>query len=142
MSDAKQEISNTKVDPRTGKAIVIRTPESMVTPPSEKSISPIDQVVGKNPPVQSLRYHPEWAGMQITVTDVTFGDGMIGDKKTEYMMAACFITAPGAKATPENFVLLRTGADNVYQRVSAAWAQGALPIRGTLRLAGRKWLLD
>lgn len=134
-------VTNQIVDARTGEVIVLKQ-EANFQPPDPRTVSDVNKVVGKNPPAINLRDHPEFAGMEITVMDVRFTGGDIGGKKTTYMVAACFITAPGRKATQEDFRVVITGADNVMQRIAAAYAQGALPIKGTLRKAGRAWFLD
>jgi hypothetical protein len=133
---------NVRVDPRSGLAIRIKTAEDMAIPPDPKSVSPIDKVAGKNPPVANLRDHPEWAGMDLYITDVRFGEGEVNGKHSDYFIAVAFVCAPGKKPAKENFVLLRTGADNVYQRIAEAYVKNALPVKGTLRRGGRAWFLD
>lgn len=132
---------NQIVDARTGEVILIKD-QTDFQPPDPRTVSDVNKVVGKNPPKANLRDHPEYSGMEITIMDVRFTGGDIGGKKTTFMVAPAYITVPGRKATQEDFRMLITGSDNVIGRVAAAFAKGALPIKGTLRLSGRAWFLD
>jgi hypothetical protein len=131
-----------RLDPVTGKMIKYKTPEALATPPDLGSVSAISKIAGKNPPVANLRDHPEWNGMDCYITEVHFGEGEVNGRHSDYFVASAFICPPGGKPSKDNFVLLRTGAGNMYERVSAAFVMNALPIKGTLRKGGRAWFLD
>ena len=131
-----------RLDPISGKMIMFKTAEQMATPPDMQAVSKISQVAGANPPVANLRDHPEWAGMDCYITEVHFGEGEQNGKQSDYFVATAFICAPGQKPKPDNFVLLRTGAGNIYNRIAEAFVKNALPIKGTLRKGGRAWFLD
>lgn len=137
MSPEKQQI----IDSKTGEIIVSR-PAIALRPPDPKSVKKIGDVAGANPPAINLRDHPELHGMELQVVDVHFTSGDTGGKKTTYMVAAAYIVRPGAKATPDDFRIVLTGADNVMGRVMEAFSNNALPVSGILRKAGRAWFLD
>lgn len=129
------------IDRTTGEAIVVRE-RGALTPPDPKALTPIAKAAGANPPAINLRDHPEFHGMEMQVVDVQFRSGEIGGRKTTFMLAACYVVKPGAKATQDDYRVVLTGADNVMARVMEAVATNALPIKGTLRKAGRAWFLD
>ena len=110
-----------------------------------KHVNNIAEICGDNIHAVSLRDHPEFNGMDLVVTPaVEWGGGMIDGNKTAFVKAGCFLLNPGAKeARKENAILLITGSENIYDRIAAAsQVEGGLPMRGTLRKAGRAWFLD
>jgi hypothetical protein len=111
---------------------------------SLKGIKNISEVSGDNVHAVSLRDHPEFQGMDLIVTsDVHWGEGMIDGNKTAFVKAGCFLIPHGAKEVKkEDAVLLITGSENIYDRIADAQQAGELPVRGTLRKAGRAWFLD
>lgn len=107
-----------------------------------KRVSNINAVAGKNPMAVNLRDHPEFAGMDLYVQDVTFHEGTGDGKKTLFLVASGRICAPGGDPNKVEPMVLITGASNVFDRIAYASAQGAFPIKGTLRKSGRAWFLD
>jgi len=109
-----------------------------------KEVKNVSEICGENIHAVSLRDHPEFAGMDLVVTPaVEWGEGMIDGNKTAFVKAGCFLLKAGAKeARKENAILLITGSENIYDRIAEAQQNGGLPMRGTLRKAGRAWFLD
>jgi hypothetical protein len=109
-----------------------------------KKIKKVEEICGNNIHAVSLRDHPEFNGMDLIVTPaIEWGEGMVDGNKTAFVKAGCFLIKPGAKeARPEDAILLITGSENVYDRIAEAQQAGGLPMRGSLRKAGRAWFLD
>lgn len=141
MADKEDKSNRTYADPKTGEVIVFKAPVA-ITPPKRNTLTDINKVAGKNPAAINLRDHPEFAGMELIVADVRLTSGEISGHKTNYAIIACFLVTPGKEPTKDDFRMLITGADNVYDRVVEAVLANALPISGTLRHSGRAWFLD
>ncbi len=129
------------VDGVTGEVTSMKT-QAALTIPDMSTVTEISAVAGANPEMVNLRDHPELAGMRFLIQRARFTNGMIDGRTTDFVILEGFIFPPGQQPTEDNRVLVSTGADNIYQRVAAAFAADALPIIGTLRYAGRARFLD
>jgi len=136
------------VDAETGEITIVRGARKAFAIPDPKTITPIDQVAGKNPAAVNLRDHPEFNGMEVIVMDARFSDSTLGGKKGTYLVAACYVVAPGATPKEDNFTIIMTGSENVQGRIADALLIAEesggtpFPLKGTLRNAGRAWFLD
>jgi hypothetical protein len=136
------------VNQDTGEITVVRGARKAFAIPDPKTITPINEVAGKNPAAVNLRDHPEFNGMEAIVMDARFNDSTLGGKKGTYLVAACYIVSPGSAPKEENFTIIMTGSENVQGRIADALLiaeeQGGspFPLKGTLRNAGRAWFLD
>ena len=110
-----------------------------------KTVKNVAEICGDNIHAVSLRDHPEFNGLDLVVTPaVEWGEGIIDGNKTAFVKAGCFLVQHGAKEVrPADAILLITGSENIYDRIaSASQLPDGLPMRGTLRRAGRAWFLD
>jgi len=139
---ANNAVNVEKINPQTGEILVMSNVQPLAIP-DMATVTPISDVVGKNPPMMNFRDHPEFNGMKFLVMRVQLHTGMIEGRETSYAIMEGFIYPAGqAQPTEDNRVLISTGSDNIYQRVCNAFASNALPIVGTLRYAGQARFLD
>lgn len=141
--------NNQIVNQETGEIVVVRgVSAKTMAPPKRAEVTPIEAIAGKNPPAINLRDHPELSGMEVTIMDSRFQESTLGGKKGSYVIAACYVTAPGVQAEAKDFMILMTGSENVQGRIAeaimAAEGGSPYPISGTLRCSagGRAWFLD
>lgn len=133
-----------KKDEQESKTVAVNVRPS---PPALESVTPLSSVAGKNPQAINLRDHEELDGTTCIVVEARFMEGS-GDLGDYVIFGAYIVPNPSVQPRQEDFVLVMTGAENVYTRIAAAAQEHAFPVMGTLRrvqgsVAGRSmWFLD
>lgn len=116
-------------------------------PPAVETITPLKVVAGENTRAINLRDHPELDGKTCIVVEARFMQG--SEEMGDYVIFGAYIVPDAnTQAKQEDFVMIMTGAENVYTRIASAVQDKVLPVSGTLRrvqgsVAGRSmWFLD
>lgn len=130
-----------KTDPNTGEvAVTIRVNAPPI--PTKEAVTPIGRIVGDNPTAINLRDHKELSGKKIVVVSAHFNDGSNTEYDKPFVAMKAFICEPDADPTPDDYRIVITGADNVFERLAAVSAENGFPISGLLRNSGRAWFID
>lgn len=110
-----------------------------------KTARPLSSVAGTRPNIMNLRDHPELSGKALAVFAVRYFHPEDSEFNNPYVLiyGAVFPPDQQAEAVP---VMLRTGAQNVIERLTpafAAIAAGEVFVgQLTLTSGGRYWTLD
>lgn len=145
----KQDTPTEIVNVQTGE--IRRVPLSIqkrMQPPKPATVTDLKTIAGENPLAVNLKDNPQLAGKQITIKSVVWKSANKDGTGAPYILADAFVTDPGVDPTPENYILLMTGAENIVNRLGdaeLATENGSpYPIKGILRLSprGNAWFLD
>ena len=85
--------------------VVIITRRVKIVPPDMRTVSTIDKVAGKNPPLYNLKDHPEFSGMNVVFMDMKINRGDTG----EYMIAPAYVFADGKSPKDVDPIYICTG---------------------------------
>lgn len=108
-----------------------------IKPPAMATITPVNKVLGDQPPAWNLRDHPELDGMQFIITKFKVSKGDQGD----YLIMDGYRLPAGIdEPRPEDRLIVITGSSNVLERVLPTVDQ--LPVMGKFRKSGRAWFFD
>lgn len=141
---------NVTLDPNTGSPIRQLDTRHFVFPPSLKveNMRTIEEVAGKFPRWLNLRDHDELDGVDIAILGVEFmpgnsefADPNTGEVRDYVRLAAVILDKSGAVSEP---VIIYTGAAQIVERsmAIASAVSPEEPVKGTLRTAGRAWLIE
>lgn len=137
-------------DPLTGEVIYPSHINAIQFPKQfdPRTARKVEDLAGKLPPWMNLKDHPDLDGVSIAIIGVQFmpRNPDFADKNSgeirDYVRLACFILDGEGKAVSP--AVIYTGAEQVVSRVMtvAPEIKPETPVVGTLRAAGRAWLLE
>lgn len=144
---AKQEDS--KIDTETGEVVTSKSlarvqyeerMEALAHPPSKnKEVTSISSFHADQPPNWNLKEHPDLDGAEIVIMSVEWVSGtQFGDFIKMYSYV---YPNTGVEGFP---VVLRTFSEFIIDAIMPAieTISPETPVKGTLRLSGRSWLLE
>lgn len=110
-----------------------------IKPPAVETITPLQNVAGKQPPAWNLKDHNELDGRRVVVVKASYSQGDYGG----FVILHSYFWPDDKKAPGEDdAITLITGSQNVIERMAFATSQSAFPVVGRLRKSGRAWFLD
>ena len=118
---------------------------SITKMPPRNTVKTARDIAGKNPPLNNLKDHPEFDGLNCMI----FAGVVAQGDQSNYVLCPAIIYADSVdpwsltdEEREDMTVILSTGSANFMDRVQTAIATNGFPFVGKLRRAGRAWFLD
>lgn len=138
----KQDAPVEIVNAQTGE--IRRVPlglQKRMQPPKPATVTELKIIAGENPLAVNLKDNPQLAGKQLTIKSVVWKTENRDGTGKPFIVADAFVTEPGIEPTPENYILLMTGAELIVNRLGdaelAAEGGSPYPVRGILHMSTR-----